>query len=85
MAEKVIRRQFRGCLKEDTKGRERGCTWRQRRLRKEVRRLIQGGRLLTASVYYHGNMCFPILWKHWRKGVSGGLFEAAGSLSGALA
>lgn len=57
MADKVIRRQFRGCLKENAKEGTRLCM-AAAEAEKEVRRLIQDGSLLTASVYYHENMCF---------------------------
>lgn len=68
MAEKVIRRQFRGCLKEDTREGTRLCM-AAAEAEKEVRRLIQSGRLLTASVYYHGNMCF-LYYEALEEGVS---------------
>lgn len=84
MAEKVIRRQFRGCLKEDAREGTRLCM-AAAEAEKEVRRLIQSGRLLTASVYYHGDMCF-LYYEALEEGVSpADFFEAAGSLSGALA
>ena len=68
MAEKVIRRQFRGCLKEDAREGTRLCM-AAAEAEKEVRRLIQSGRLLTASVYYHGNMCF-LYYEALEEGVS---------------
>ena len=68
MAEKVIRRQFRGCLKEDAREGTRLCM-AAAEAEKEVRRLIQSGRLLTASVYYHGDMCF-LYYEALEEGVS---------------
>ena len=68
MAEKVIRRQFRGCLKEDAREGTR-LYMAAAEAEKEVRRLIQSGRLLTASVYYHGNMCF-LYYEALEEGVS---------------
>lgn len=57
MADKIIRRQFRGCLKEEAKEGQKLYT-AAAKAREEALRLIDGGSLLTASVYYHGNMCF---------------------------
>ena len=63
----ITRHQYRGCLKQDADG-ER-LTDALLEMREDVKKFIDGKRLLAVYLYRYKRMCFYIM-KLWRRGLA---------------